>query len=83
VVQRDGSFFIYDIIMLPEREFLRARMHLSTPDIANPALQRGHFAPTYIPKDIKMVMVPEGEAYPELFARDYLLREFGVEGKGS
>lgn len=80
VEQENDLNYIFDIIMLPEREFLRARMYLSTPNIS-PALQRGAFVPSYIPKDIKSVTVPAGEHHPERYARDYFLKEFGVEGK--
>ncbi len=81
VPQEKDVNFIFDIIMLPEREFLRARMHLSTPDAVNPSFQRGRFSPTYIPKDVKSIAVPEGEANPAQYARDYFLKEFRRDGK--
>lgn len=81
IPQENDINFIYDIVMLPEREFLRARMHMATPDSVNPAYQRGRFSPTYIPRDVKTVTVPDGEANPAQYARDYFLKEFGREGK--
>jgi len=83
VMQENDVNYIYDIIMLPEREFLRARMHLSTPTVASPALQRGGFSPSYIPKDMKSVVVPSDEPHPERYAKEHFLREFGAEGKGN
>jgi hypothetical protein len=74
----DATNFIFDIIMLPEREFLRMRMHLAVPDSANPALQRGRFAPAYIPSDVKVLLVPPEEADPESFARTYFRGVFNL-----
>jgi len=82
IAQKNDVNFIYDVIMLPEREFLRARMHLATPDVATPTLSRGGFSPAYMPKDIKTVTVPEGEAQPEKYAKEHLLEQFQAEGKG-
>ncbi len=70
---------VYDIIMLPEIEFVRARGHLGTPDSAMPSLTRGKFTPPYIPQDIKQVIVPLDQPNPEHYARNYLRQEFAKQ----
>ena len=72
---------VYDVIMLPEREFIRARAHLGTPNVLAPMLQLGSYTPSYVPLDVKFVNVPPDEPDPETFARNYFREEFGKEYK--
>jgi len=69
---------VFDVIMLPEKEFNRARMYLGAPTVVDPSLSRGGVTPPYVPKDTKQVVVPEGEADPRAFAKEYFLREFNL-----
>lgn len=70
--------FIFDIVMLPEIQFVRAKSYLSAPDIINAQLQYGKFTPAYTPQDVKTVTVPPGEPDPEAYARNYFMKEFGL-----
>jgi hypothetical protein len=78
---KDGSNAVFDIIMLPEKEFLRMKIYLATPDIGTPALQRGRLTPAYTPQDVGRIVVPEDEADPEDFARKYFIEKFKIEGR--
>jgi|GEM_PF-2488197 hypothetical protein len=81
-VKRDKDInLVYDIIMLPEREFLRARAHLGTPNVITPTLQRGGVSSPYVPQDTKVVTVSADEPNPEYFARNYFRKEFAKEHK--
>ena len=75
-----GSNYVFDVLMLSEREFMRARTYLGAPAIANPALEAGRFAPPYVLKDIKEVFVPMDEPDPESYAKAHFAKEFNLAG---
>ncbi len=76
IKNRDGSYVVFDIIMLSEKEFNRARIYLSAPNPGDPVLQQGGFIPTYIVKGTREVTIPPGTYDPEAYARAHFLEEF-------
>ncbi len=79
LVKSGGSVgLIYDVIMLPEREFKRARLNLGIEASGSPALEMTNLTPAYIPIDTKEIIVPPGEADPASFAKAYFLNAFGL-----
>ena len=75
-----GSNYVFDVLMLSEKEFMRARTYLGAPAIANPALEAGRFAPPYVLKDTKEVSVPANELDPESYAKAHFVKEFNLAG---
>ncbi|MDR3425137.1 MAG: DnaJ domain-containing protein [Alphaproteobacteria bacterium] len=67
---------VFDIVMLPEDQFLRAKFYLSVPDMMGADLHSGRFMPPYILRDIKEIIVPADEADPEKYAKAYFKKEF-------
>jgi len=70
--------YVFDVIMLPEAQFLRAKSHLAVPESALPSLQCGKFAPPYSPTDIKEITIPLDESDPEGYAKSHFIKEFGL-----
>ena len=70
--------FIYDVVMLPEVQFTRAKSYLAAPETAIPSLQYGKFSPPYILTDLKTVTVPPEESDPYLYAKTYFLLQFDL-----
>jgi hypothetical protein len=71
--------YVFDVIMLPEREFVRARLYLGVPDTGSLNLERGRFMPAYVPKDVKTVIIPSGEPDAAAYAKKYFVKEFGLD----
>ncbi len=69
---------IFDVIMLPEDQFLRARSWLSVPELVNAQLSRDSFAPPYVLQNVHEVIVPAGQADPEGFAAAHFKKIFRV-----
>jgi hypothetical protein len=79
VTKKPGDLnLVFDCIMLPEDQFVRARSYLAAPDVMGAALGQGKFSPPYILKDIKEIVVSAGEDDPEEFAKNYFLKVFGI-----
>jgi hypothetical protein len=70
--------YVYDIIMLPEMEFKRARLRLSMEGYGLLELTMSKLTPPYIPIDTKEIIVPAGEADPAAFARLHFMAEFDL-----
>jgi DnaJ domain len=79
IAKENDLNYVFDVIMLPERQFLRARLYLGVPDSASPSLSRGGFLPAYIPKDVKTIIVPPDEPYPEVYAKNHFIEAFGLD----
>lgn len=74
-----NSTIIYDIIMLPESEFARARMHAGMQHVIAPTPHRGETMPVgAVPSDVRHVIVPEDEADPEGYAKTYFREQYGL-----
>jgi hypothetical protein len=69
---------IYDVIMLPAAQFMRARSHLAAP-APSMHLNPGEFSPPYIPHHVKEFMVPSGAPYAEKTAQEHFKKEFGID----
>jgi hypothetical protein len=69
----------YDVIMLPEPEFMRARTCLTTPQISTPALRYDSFTVSYIPKDIKHITIFSWEKDPTREAARHFIKMFGLD----
>ncbi len=78
IEQSEGANLTFDVIMLPEAEFIRARSYLTVPNMAGMGLDRAKFAPPYIPKDVKEVVVPDDHPDPVNFAKNYFIKAFGL-----
>ena len=82
LVKSEGSVgLLYDIIMLPEREFLRARLNLGIEASGSPALEMSNLTPAYIPIDTKEVLVPPTETNPHEYAKTHFQKKYGLESK--
>ena len=78
-----NATIIYDILMLPEPEFARARMHAGMQHVIAPTPHRGETMPVgVIPSDVKRVTVPDDEADPFAYAKAYFLKAYGIDEKG-
>ncbi len=74
-----NSTIIYDIIMLPESEFPRARMSAGMPHVVAPAPHIGETLPVgTVPSDVRHVTVPEAEPDPEGYAKSYFREQYGL-----
>jgi hypothetical protein len=69
---------VYDVIMLSQREFMRARLRLSMEGYGIQELTMSKLTPPYIPMDVKEITVPPEEADPETFAKMYFWKEYGI-----
>ena len=79
-IKPDGSIgIVYDIVMLPEREFMRASLYLGSDLGATPELRMSRISPNFVPRDTKIVYVARDEDDPEAIARDFFIKEFGLE----
>lgn len=84
LVQNKSGGLVYDIIMLPESEFIRAKLLLSLVNAQSNSvdLTMSKITPAYNPVDAKNVTIPPQERDPYNFARDYFMREFKLEQAG-
>lgn len=72
-----GTSLIYDVIMLPEREFQRMRLNIGLQHVATPNLRMGGgFDAAFVPTDTKRVLVQPDDRNPLATARTYLVQEF-------
>jgi len=79
----DSVGMLYDIVMLTEREFQRARLYLGMEGFGSPQLSMSKLTPAYISKDAKAFSVPLTDPHPERTAAAYFLKEFGLtDSKG-
>jgi hypothetical protein len=74
-----GTPLMYDIVMLPEDAFKRARLSLGMETAGSMELNMSRWTPTYIPRDTREVHVPPEERDPYRYAKNYFLGEFGLE----
>ena len=70
--------FIYDVIMLADVQFARAKSYLATPETAIPSLHHGKFSPPYTLTDLKEVVVPTDEPDPHAFAKAHFMLQFDL-----
>ncbi len=70
--------FVYDVIMLADVQFARARSYLAAPETAIPSLQYGKFSPPYTLTDLKVVVVPADELDPHAFAKTHFMLQFDL-----
>lgn len=80
---RMGQGLVYDVLMLPEQEFIRAKLYLSLTQGQNSSLEltMSKLTPAYTPMDTKIVIVPFAEMNPYEYARKYFLKEFKLEAQ--
>lgn len=78
---KTGQSLVYDIIMLSEQEFMRAKLYLSLTAGQNSSLEltMSKMTPAYMPMDTKQILVPAGQANPWNFARDHFVQAFGLD----
>ncbi len=78
---KSGQSLVYDIIMLPEPEFMRAKLLLSLTAGQNSSyeLTMSKMTPAYMPRDTKMLLVAAGQVNPWHFARAHFLQAFGLD----
>jgi hypothetical protein len=70
---------IFDIVMLPAKEFQRAKLYVGLQYEAAPALTPDSgFEPGYVVPNVKTVTVPAGETNPEAYARNHFMIEFDL-----
>ena len=75
-----ATSLIYDVIMLPEREFQRMRLNIGLQHVATPTLKMGGgFEAAFVPTDIKRVLVQPDDPEPLATARAYLVQEFAKD----
>lgn len=75
---------IFDVVMLPVKDFQRMRSYVGNAPVITPTLKFGSsYEPVFLLKDVKEVIVPKDEPDPENFARNYFLGVFGLVQKTS
>lgn len=82
LIRHKGSQgLVYDVIMLPEQEFMRARLYLSLAQGQTSSLEltMSKLTPAYTPMDTKAVVAPGAERAAWEFARAHFLKAFGFE----
>lgn len=81
LVQNKSGGLVYDIIMLPELEFMRAKLLLSLPvgQTSSVELTMSKMTPAYNPMDAKCVTIPPGEFDPYGYARNWFVEKFGLD----
>lgn len=77
----NGDNRIFDIIMLPAKEFMRMKSYIGLQHLMAPELKMGSFQPGFVLRNVKSVTVPQGEDAPEDYARARLMEQFGVKLK--
>lgn len=76
----DGGNLIYDIIMLPEPEFVRMKTNVGIRQVMGPALKSdASFQPGFVMQDTRTVVAPADAIDQEAFARAHFIKEFGLE----
>lgn len=76
----DGQNFIFDIIMLPARDFQKMRMYIGLQHIVTPELTMGgSYQSSFAIGDARAVTVEPGEGDPADIAGKYFKAMFGVE----
>lgn len=78
---KSGQSLVYDIIMLPEPDFMRAKLLLSLTAGQNSSyeLSMSKMTPAYMPMDTKVLLVTVGQTNPWHFARAHFRQAFGLE----
>ncbi len=81
LVKNNSGGLVYDIIMLPEQEFMRAKLLLSLPvgQTSSIDLSPSKMTPAYSPMDAKCVTIPPGEYDPYNYARNWFMEKFGLD----
>ncbi len=74
-----GRLLVYDVIMLPEMDFRRAKLNLGIEGHGSPELSMTRLVPAYIPIDTKTVIVPKEEKNASRYAKDYFMEEFRLK----
>jgi hypothetical protein len=74
-----GSNQVFDVIMLPEAEFARAKNQLIAPAMGSVLQQQGQPTAPYILKDIKEIDVPEGDPNPAQTAAAHFRKAFNLQ----
>jgi len=79
-VGANGANLYFDIVMLPEPEFVRMRSNVGLQHVVAPALKAGPtFNPGFVIVDARYVVVPDEEPDPETYARNYFITLFGLD----
>lgn len=77
---KDGGNLVYDIVMLPEPQFVRMKSNVGMQQVVSPGLRAGSdFQPSFVMQDTKTVTVPADAVDQEAFARNHFIKEFGLE----
>lgn len=78
---KSGQSLVYDIIMLAEPDFMRAKLLLSLTAGQNSSyeLSMSKMTPAYMPMDTKVLLVAAGQTNPWHFARAHFLQAFGLD----
>jgi len=77
-VAGSGSM-IYDLIMLPEKEYTRARLYLGMENPNSIEFSMSKRTPAYIPKYVKEISVSASELNPNQYAKRYFRQVFGLD----
>ena len=81
LVKNNSGGLVYDIIMLPEPEFMRAKLYLSLAvgQTSSLELTMSKITPAYSPVDTKFLRLPLDEPDPYRRARAYFVAQFGLD----
>lgn len=75
-----GGNLVFDIIMLPEPEFVRMKGTVGVRQVVGPAFKAdASFQPGFVIQDQRFVVVPEDALDQEAYARTHFIKEFGLE----
>jgi hypothetical protein len=77
---KDGGNLIFDIIMLPEPEFVRMKGQVGVRQVVGPAFKAdASFQPGFVMQDTKIVVVPADAVDQYAYAKNHFIKEFGLE----
>jgi hypothetical protein len=75
----NGENLIFDVIVLPEKQFQRMKTYVGLQNELTPVLAAGPiFEPSFILTDTKTIAVPEDESNAQSYARNHFMIEFDL-----
>ncbi|MBY0429354.1 MAG: hypothetical protein K2Q32_09070 [Alphaproteobacteria bacterium] len=77
---KDGGNLVFDIIMLPEPEFVRMKSNVGIRQVVGPAFKAdASFQPGFVMQDTRTVVAPADAIDQEAYAKHHFIKEFGLE----
>lgn len=76
ITSQNNISLVYDVIMLPEEAFIRARSYLAVPALSGSSVQPYKTSTPYVPENVKEIIIPQEEKNPARFAKQHFMNAF-------